>query len=111
VDERGQASIELVAAAPALVLAALVSLQLLVTGYAWTLADGAAEAGAMALVADRPVEPAVRTALPGWADDRVDTGVDGGRVTVSVKPPALLESVAKALVVSSSAWVQPAAGR
>jgi hypothetical protein len=44
--ERGQATVELVAALPALLLAALVALQLLVAGYSLTLADGAAEAGA-----------------------------------------------------------------
>ena len=48
-DARGQASVELVAALPALLLAALVALQLLAAGYAMTLADGAAEAGALAL--------------------------------------------------------------
>ena len=36
-DERGQASIELVAAMPALLLAALLALQLLAAGYALTL--------------------------------------------------------------------------
>ena len=47
--ERGQATVELVAALPALLLAGLVALQLLAAGYAMTLADGAAEAGALAL--------------------------------------------------------------
>jgi hypothetical protein len=41
--------VELVAALPALLLAGLVALQLLAAGYAMTLADGAAEAGALAL--------------------------------------------------------------
>ena len=108
--ERGQASLELLFGVPLLILAALVALQLLATGYSWTLADGAAEAGAMALVADRPVEPAVRGALPGWTAGRVDTRVDGGRVTVSVRPPAPLETVARHLEVASSAWVRPATG-
>ena len=66
-SERGQASVELVAAVPALLLAALIALQLLLAGYALTLADGAAEAGALALPraarrprargADSPVGP------------------------------------------------------
>jgi hypothetical protein len=111
VDERGQASVELLAGVPALILAALICLQLLATGYSWTLADGAAEAGAMALAAGRPPEPAVRAALPGWAGDRVDTDVGGGRVTVSLEPPAPLESVARRLAVSSSAWVRRPEGR
>jgi hypothetical protein len=104
--ERGQATVELLAGIPALLLAALVALQLLATGYAWTLADGAAEAGAMALAAGRPVEPAVRDALPGWASDRVDASVDEGEVTVTVKPPGPLDSIARRLAVRSSAWVR-----
>jgi len=40
--EAGQATVELVAALPALLLAGLLALQLLATGYALTLADGAA---------------------------------------------------------------------
>ena len=47
--ERGQATVELVAALPVLLLAGLVALQLLVAGYTMTLADGAAGAGALAL--------------------------------------------------------------
>jgi hypothetical protein len=50
-NEDGQASVELVAGIPALVLAGLVALQLLATGYSLTLAAGAAEAGAMGLAA------------------------------------------------------------
>ena len=51
--ERGQASVELLAGVPALVLAGLLALQLLVAGYALTLADGAVEAGAIALAGGR----------------------------------------------------------
>jgi len=58
--ERGQASVELLAGVPALFLAGLIALQLLVVGYSVTLADGAAEAGAIAIAADRPARPAVR---------------------------------------------------
>ena len=69
--EEGQASVELVAAVPALILAALISLQLLAAGYALTLADGAAEAGALALAEGGSAADAARAALPGWADDNV----------------------------------------
>ena len=64
-DQRGQASVELLAGIPALLLAGLVALQLLAVGYSLTLADGAAEAGALAVAADRPARAAVRDALPG----------------------------------------------
>ena len=102
---------ELLAGVPALLLAGLVALQLLATGYSLTLADGATEAGAMALAAGRPAAPAVRDALPGWARDRVDVGVDGDRITVTLRPPSPLDALARRLEVSSSAWVRrPADG-
>jgi hypothetical protein len=105
--QRGQASVELLAALPALLLAGLLCLQLLATGYSLTLADGAAEAGALALAAGRAPEPAVDAALPGWARDRVDLKVDGGRLRVSLRPPSAVAAVGRALEVSSSAWVRP----
>lgn len=108
--ERGQASLELLAGIPALVLAGLVALQLLAAGYSLTLADGAAEAGAMALAAGRPAAPAVREALPGWARDRVDVSIRGGRLTVRLRPPSPLPAVGQRLAISSSAWVRRPAG-
>ena len=86
-DTRGQASVELVAALPALLLAALVALQLLAAGYALTLADGAAEAGALALASGGSAAEAARAALPGWAEDDVAVEVAGGTVTVRRRPP------------------------
>jgi hypothetical protein len=106
VDERGQASVEMLAAVPGLLLAAVLCLQLLAAGYSLTLADGAAEAGAIALASDLPAAPAVEAALPGWTDDRVDVEVDGGRLTVRLRPPSPLAAVGRALEVSSSAWVR-----
>ncbi|HWM63982.1 MAG TPA: hypothetical protein VNP96_08355 [Solirubrobacterales bacterium] len=105
--EAGQASVELVAALPALLLAGLLGLQLLIAGYALTLADGAAEAGALALASGRPAKDAARGALPGWAEDDVEIVVSGGRVTVRLSPPGLLQTVADRLTVSSSAAARP----
>jgi len=105
--EAGQASVELVAALPALLLAALVGLQLLTAGYALTLADGAAEAGALALASGRPAKDAAVNALPGWAEDDVEVAVRGGRVTVRLRPPSPLQAVADRLTVSSSAAARP----
>ena len=106
-EQRGQATVELVAAVPALLLAGALALQLLATGYALTLADGAAEAGALALATGHPVVQAARQALPSWADDDVDVEVGGGRVTVRLRPPSLLHSVADLLAVTSSAAARP----
>ncbi len=104
--EEGQASLELIAGIPALLLAGLVALQLLATGYSLTLADGAAEAGAMALAAGKPPASAVREALPGWARRRSHVDVHGGRLTVRLEPPSPLATVSRRLEVSSSTWVR-----
>lgn len=105
--EGGQSTVELVAALPALLLAGLLALQLLATGYALTLADGAAEAGALALVSGQRAAPAARDALPDWAENDVEVAVEGGRVTVRLHPPSPLPAVADRLTVSSSATARP----
>jgi len=106
--ERGQATVELVAALPALLLAAAVALQLLVAGYAMTLADGAAEAGALALASGGSATEAAREALPGWAKDDVSVAVEGGTVSVHLRPPSPVAVLADRLTVSSSAAARPA---
>jgi len=107
-DERGQATVELVAALPALLLAALVALQLLAAGYALTLADGAAEAGALALASGASAAEAAREALPGWAEDDVTVAVEGGEVSVRLRPPSPFEAISERLEISSSAAARPA---
>lgn len=106
-NERGQASIELLAGLPALLLAATLALQLLAAGYTLTLADGAAEAGALALASGSPASSAVRDALPGWARDDVEVSVQGGRVTVRLRPPSPLHGIAERLEVATSAVARP----
>jgi len=105
--ESGQATVELVAALPALLLAGYLAFQLLAAGYALTLADGAAEAGALALASGRSASAASRAALPGWAADEVDVSVRGGRVTVRLRPPAISGALAERLVVTGSAAARP----
>ncbi|MFL5832795.1 MAG: hypothetical protein ACJ76B_02290 [Solirubrobacterales bacterium] len=107
-NEEGQATVELIAALPALLLAALVALQLLAAGYAITLADGAAEAGALALASGGSAAEAAQAALPGWAEDDVSVAVEGGEVTVRLRPPSPFRAVAERLQVSSSAAARPA---
>ena len=48
----------------------LVAVQLLLAGYSLTIADGAAEAGALAGAAGLDPRAAAREALPGWARER-----------------------------------------
>jgi hypothetical protein len=105
--ERGQSTVETVAALPALLLVGLLSLQLLAAGYTLTLADGAAEAGALALAVGQPAGIAARDALPDWAEDDVDVSVEGGRVTVRLRPPSPLPMLADRLAVTSSAAARP----
>jgi hypothetical protein len=106
--ESGQATVELIAALPALFLAGLLALQLLAVGYSLTLADGAAEAGALALAAGQPARNAATDALPGWAADDVDVTVRGGEVTVRLQPPSPLPALSAGLAVTSSANARPA---
>lgn len=106
--ERGQATVELVAALPALLLAGLVALQLLAAGYALTLADGAAEAGALALASGGGAADAARRALPGWAAAEVSVSVERGTVSVRLRPPSPIEALADRLAVTSTASARPA---
>ncbi len=86
-----------------LLLAAAVCFQLLSTGYTATLADGAAEAGAVALVQGKPIDAAVRRALPGWARSRYSVRHSFGRVEVRLRPPALVPSLGERLELTASA--------
>jgi uncharacterized protein (UPF0333 family) len=107
---RGQASIELLAAVPALFLAAAIAVQLLLVGYSLSIADGAAEAGAVASAAGRSAGGAAREALPEWARGRSRVSAEGGRVRVEVRPPAPFAALSEALTVSSEAWSRPPRG-
>ena len=107
--EWGQATVEAVAAVALLVLSGVVALQLLVAGYVLTLADGAAEAGALALAAGRPPKEAARAALPGWAESDLAVGVQGAEVSVRLRPPSLLPAVGRHLAITSTAFARPAA--
>jgi len=107
-EERAQATIEAIAAIPILLLAGAISLQLLLAGYALTLADGAAEAAALAQAAARPAKVAAREALPEWAVEEAEVSVLGGEVTVRLHPPSLLPGLEEHLSVSGTAFARPA---
>jgi hypothetical protein len=104
--QRGQATVELVAGLPVLLLAGLIAFQLLAVGFTVAVSDGAAEAAAIALASGEPAEEAARSALPGWARSDVEVKRNGGRVEVRVDPPALIPALGEQLEVSSSAWIQ-----
>ena len=107
--ERGQASVELLGVLPLLVALGLAATQLLAVGYASVLAGNAAEAGALALAGGSGAADAragVRGALPGWSRARTRVSVDGGRVTVRLRPPSLLDALAERLEVRADAAVE-----
>jgi hypothetical protein len=103
--ERGQAAVELLGALPVLVSLGLAVAQLLAAGYAAVLAGSAAEAGALAIAGGADPEASVRNALPGWDRAHASVGVEGGRVTVRLRPPSLIDAVARELEVEASAAV------
>lgn len=102
----GQAAIEVLALVPALVAVGLGALQLLAVGYASVLAGGAAEAGALALARETDPRAAARQALPGWSEAHAEVAVEGGRVTVRLRPPSALNTLAERLEVTASAAVE-----
>ena len=104
----GQAEVELIVVLPLLAGLALLTMQLLAFGYAQSLADGSAEAGAVAIAAGRSPAAAARAALPGWTDSRVDIDPDGARVEVELRPPVLVPGLAGRLTARSAAWIRPA---
>jgi len=106
--QEGQATVEALAAIPLLLLAGAVALQLLIAGYVLTLADGAAEAGALALAAGRPARVAATATLPGWAEEGADVSVRGGEVSVRLRPPSPVPGLADALATTSTAFARPA---
>jgi hypothetical protein len=104
-SERGQASVELVAALPALLLLALAILQLLAVGYSAVLAADAAEAGALAQAGGGDARAAARNAVPGWSRARMTVTISGRSVRVRMRPPSPLASLAGRLEVRSTAAV------
>ena len=83
------------------------ALELFAAGYALTLADGAAEAGALALAsAVRPRSGACGPARLGGGRRRGHR--EGGNVTVRLLPPSPLHPLADRLAVTSSARARPA---
>jgi hypothetical protein len=105
--ERGQASVEVVGMLPLLALAGMAVLQLLAAGAAQEYAGHAAEAGAIALGQGHDARDAARDAIPGWSRRRLTVGVDGRRVSVRLRPPAILHAVGDLLAAEATADAGP----
>lgn len=104
-SERGQASVELVAATPALLVLALVVFQLLAVGYSAVLAGNAAEAGALALAGGADPRAAARGAVPGWSRAGMSVSVGGRGVRVAMRPPSPLAVIGRRLEVHARAAI------
>lgn len=104
--ERGQATVELVGAAALLTIAGLAAFQVLSAGHAAAVADGAAEAAALALANGHDPERAARAAAPGWPRQAVRLQRDGGRVRVTLVPRTPLGILRGRLRVTAQAWVR-----
>jgi pilus assembly protein CpaE len=91
--ERGQASIELVAALPFVLLVAAIVWQLALVGETAWLTANAARAGARAEAVGRDPAAAARSALPRSIEQGVEVERRGaGGVRVSVRIPLLLRA-------------------
>jgi len=84
--ERGQASVELVSAVPAVLVVGLVAWQFALTGQAAWLCANAARVAARAAVVGGDAEEAARSALPATLAEglSVQSGEEGVRVKVAV---------------------------
>ena len=89
--ESGQASVEAVAVVPAVVLAAVVAWQLVLTGHTLWLCAGAAHAASRADTVGLSPERAARSALPESLERglSVERRAEGG-VRVTVRVPLLV---------------------
>jgi len=104
--EAGQASVDLLAAVPAVLIVATAVFQLLAVGYSEVLAGDAAEAGALALAGGGNASQAARHALPGWSRAHMRVAVEHGDVRVRLRPPSPIAAVARRLEVEASAAVE-----
>jgi uncharacterized protein (UPF0333 family) len=98
-SERGQATVELVAIVPALVLACVIAWQLVLAGHTAWVAAHAARAGARAAAVGADGRAAARSVVPG----SVVTQLDGGRVRVRVAVPLLVPGWRSPVRVSATA--------
>jgi len=100
----GQASVELVAALPFVLLVGLVAWQLVLAGHALTLCANAARVAARAEAVGRDPRAAARSALPGGLERGLEVERRaGGGVRVSVRAPLLLAAAGIAPRLSASA--------
>jgi hypothetical protein len=99
----GQATVELVALLPLLLVIALTAAALLAGHAATEQAGQAAQAGAMALLQGGDPREAARRALPRSTRDRATIEIDGRRITVTVRPDLPIEPLATGMTAEQTA--------
>lgn len=103
--QSGQATVEVLAAIPILLLTGFVCFQALATGYCQSLADSASQAGAIAAIRGGSPQGAARSSLPDWAASDSRVSVHGKRVTVHLVPPSPFGVLSGLIEVdASSRW-------
>ena len=107
-SERAQASAELIAIIPLLVASALALGQALVAGWALLSAGEAARSAARIAHVGGDAAEAAGKALPNLLEP-ADVDVDGSRVRIEVRAPALFPGI-PGIPVSASAALDPEGG-
>jgi hypothetical protein len=105
--DRGQATVEAVAAIPLVAAIVVLLLQLLAAGAERELAGHAAEAGAVALLEGGDPTAAARDALPGWSRSGLKVTVKAETVHVRLRPPLAVPGLAGLLEADSEASAGP----
>jgi hypothetical protein len=106
-SDRGQASAELVAVVPLLVLAVVAAAQFAAAGWALWSAGNAARAGARAAHVGDDAERVARHALPGPLRERAEI-TDDDELRVEVRAPGLVPGI-PAVRVSAASSLDPLA--
>lgn len=102
-DHRGQASVELVAAVPLVLLVGLAVWQATLTGHALWMCANAARVAARADAVDRDVKKAALSALPRTLERGATVKRQGKRIRVAVRVPLVLHSSRSSLAVAATA--------
>ena len=105
--EEGQATVELVALLPLLLIAALAGAALVASHAAGEQAGQAAQAGAMAVLQGGDPRAAARRALPAGARRRAAIEIRGRRVTVHIRPDLPLTALEHPLTGTATADAGP----
>lgn len=104
----GQATVEMVALLPLLVLAGAAVFCVLAAGRAAAAADAAAQAGAMAALQGGDAAKAARASLGDWPSRAIEVRVDGTRVRVRLRPRLPVARLERRLAATAVADAGPA---